>query len=166
MTGTAPALALGATVVVLLTGCGGDTTPSEPSGGIPAAPAEQAQLGTISSLRREDDRWVMRFDPMFSFTGETASVAAAEDGVVAPGEPVPNDYYRVDEQKRDYTFFVADDAEVVVLTRSGEQYGGTTIGVEELAAIVDGTTELQLFEPLDTGVWITYENDTVTRIVH
>ena len=158
-----------ATAAVLVAGCGSDdssTTPTEPTEGIPAPPEEMVAFGHISSLRREDGRWVMRFDPALSLSGETANVAAAEDGVVQPGEPVPNDSYVVDESDRLYTYVVADDAEVVVLTRSGSDYGGRTVDVAELEAILAGTSDLDMFEPIDTGVWITYRIDTVSRIVH
>jgi hypothetical protein len=160
---------LTATAAVLATGCGSDdsaTAPTAPSEGIPAPPEEMVAFGQIVSVRREDDRWVMRFDPALSLSGETANVAAAEDGVVEPGEPVPNDSYVVDESDRLYTYVVADDAEVVVLARSGSQYGGTTVDVSELEKILAGTSDVDLFEPLDTGVWITYRIDTVSRIVH
>jgi hypothetical protein len=50
--------------------------------------------------------------------------------------------------------------------RSGEEYGDTTVDVEELERILAGTTSLEMFEPLTTGVWITYHNDTVSTIVH
>lgn len=152
---------------VALVGCGGDgSTPTEPAAAVPAPPESKTLFGTITALRREGDRWVLRLDPVLAFTGETANVAAVEDGVVDPGEGVPNDWYYVDEERRDYTFLVADDAEAVVLTRSDEGYGASTVDVAELARIVADESELTLFEPLSTGVWITYANDTVSRIVH
>lgn len=155
--------------VALAAGCGGDggeaTTETE-AGGIPSPPAERSVFGHVASLEQDGGRWVMRFDPAWFLSGETANVAAAEDGVVEPGEPVPNDNYVLDESDRLLTYLVADDADVRVLTRSGDQIGTTTLTVAELAAVVDGTSALELYEPLDTGVWITYAIDTVTSVVH
>ena len=48
----------------------------------------------------------MRFDPAWFLSGETANRAAAEDGAVPPGQPVPNDNYRVEEGHRLLTYLV------------------------------------------------------------
>lgn len=154
-------------VVALAAGCGGgETTTETEAEGIPAPPAERSAFGRIASLEQDEGRWVMRFDPAWFLSGETANVAAAEDGVIEAGEPVPNDNYVLDESDRLLTYLVADDADVRVLTRAGDQIGTTTLSVAELAAVVDGTSSLGLYEPLDTGVWITYEIDTVSSVTH
>jgi hypothetical protein len=107
----------------------------------------------------------MRFDPALLLSGETANKAAAEDGAVEPGEPVPNDNYVVDESHRSYTYFVADDAKVTLLVRtSPEKWGPAPVTVAELAKILGGTSGVDLFEPLDTGVWITIDVDTVRAV--
>ena len=82
----------------------------------------------------------MRFDPAWFTSGLTASTAAAEDGVVEPGEPVPNDNYRIDEGHRLLTYVVAPHARVTVLTRHGNpaQFGATRITVPQLAQLVRG----------------------------
>jgi hypothetical protein len=162
-------------VVLLAPACGDDDAPDRTtaSGRTAAAaptglgpPAERVLLGRIASLKPAADGYEMRFDPSLLLSGETANVAAAEDGVVAPGEPVPNDNYEVDESDRLFTYLVPDDASVSVLTRTADGFGLTTVTVEELAAVVAGTSDIELFEPLDTGVWITVDIDTVRRIVH
>jgi hypothetical protein len=55
---------------------------------------------------------------------------------------------------------------VTVLTRHGDPatFGATPITVDELAQLVDGQTPVALFEPLDTGVWIRVNIDTVCSI--
>ena len=63
-------------------------------------------FGQIRSLVRKGDHYELRFDPAFWLSGETANTAAAEDGAVAPGEPVPNDYYIVDESSRTLKYLV------------------------------------------------------------
>ena len=70
-----------------------------------------------------------------------------------------------DDAPRDATFGDVVDVVVTVPVRSSpEQWGLPRVMVAELAKILDGTTELDLFEPLDTGVWITIDVDTVRSI--
>ena len=122
-------------------------------------------FGHISSLVRRDDRYEMRFDPAWFTSGITANAAAAEDGVVEPGEPVPNDNYRIEEGHRLLTYLVPTDAHVTVLTRQGDaSFAATPITVAELAQLVDGQSPVELFEPLDTGVWIRVNIDTVCTL--
>src|SRR6185437_10538798 len=123
-------------------------------------------FGHVASLSHASGRWLMRFDPEWFTSGVTANAAAAEDGVVAPGEPVPNDNYRVDEGHRLLTYLVARRARVTVLTRHGDpaRLGATPIGISKLAALVRGEKPSELFEGLDTGVWLRVHVDTVCRI--
>jgi hypothetical protein len=129
-------------------------------------PGEQAQYGHIDSLRRVGDHYELRFDPAWFLTGRTANEAAAEDGAVEPGEPVPNDHYVLEEGHRLLTFIVPDDAAVTVLTTAGDppQITPTSITVAELAQIVGGTSSIELFEPLDSGVWVRSAGDEVRSI--
>jgi hypothetical protein len=123
-------------------------------------------FGHISSLTRRGNRYEMRFDPAWFTSGATANAAAAEDDVVDPGEPVPNDNYRVEEGHRLLTYLVPPDAHVTVLTRRGDppNIGSTPITVLELAQLVNGEKPVELFEPLDTGVWIRVNVDTVCAL--
>ena len=137
--------------------------------GSESAAAEQCGdriFGHISSLTRKDDHYEMRFDPAWFTSGVTANTAAAEDGVVEPGEPVPNDNYRIEEGHRLLTYLVPADAHVTVLTRQGDpaSFGSTPITVSELAQLVNGEKPVELFEPLDTGVWIRVNIDTVCAL--
>jgi hypothetical protein len=122
--------------------------------------------GHISSLTPTGDRYEMRFDPAWFTSGVTANTAAAEDGVVAPGEPVPNDNYRIEEGHRLLTYLVPTDARVTVLTRQGDaaNFGSTPITVSELTHLVNGEKPVELFEPLETGVWIRVHIDTVCTL--
>ena len=141
--------------------------PADTAGAAPCA-YEKTTFGHISSMAREGDHFVLRFDPAWFLSGITANVAAAEDGAVEPGEPVPNDNYRLEEGHRLLTYIVPPDADVTVLTSEGDpaQLGATPISVAELARIVNGGKHRPLFEPLDTGVWIRYSIDTVCSIDH
>jgi hypothetical protein len=123
-------------------------------------------FGHITSLVRTGNHYTMRFDPAWFTSGVTANVAAAEDGVVQPGEPVPNDNYVIEEGHRKLTYLVPTDTKVTVLTRTGDpgSNGATPISVDELARIVNGGQHRQLFETLDTGVWLGIRVDTTCSI--
>ncbi|HEU4943197.1 MAG TPA: hypothetical protein VFT18_08010, partial [Gaiellaceae bacterium] len=151
--------------VLVVGGCGGTKTVTETVGAKTAAgpPSELVEFGYVKSLEREDDGYRMRFDPAWFLSGETAKVAAAEDGAVEPGEPVPNDNYRVDEGHRQLTYLVPATAEVTVLA---DGPNGTPIEVSQLADLVAGKNPLDhpLFEPLSTGFWIRVDVDTVRSL--
>ena len=129
-------------------------------------PQERVEYGHITSLGRAGDHYVLRLDPALLLSGMTANKAAEEDGAVEPGEPVPNDNYVVDEGHRTFAYIVPDGAKVTVLTNKGDpaQLGATPVTVAELARIVDGTSNVELYEPLATGVWITVDGATVRSL--
>ena len=137
----------------------------EPTAAV-ASSCGDRMYGHIASLKPDGDEYRMRFDPAWFTSGATANVAAAEDGKVEPGEPVPNDNYVVDEGHRLLTYIVPTDTPVTVLTRQGDpaNFGATSISVEELSQLVAGEKPIELFEPLDTGVWIRVHVDTVCSI--
>ena len=133
---------------------------------VAAAPCGDRQYGHIESLTRDGDGYRLRFDPAWFTGGVTANDAAAEDGAVEPGEAVPNDNYRIEEGHRLLTYIVPSDTQVTVLTRHGDpaNFGATPITVDQLAQLVDGQKPIDLFEQLDTGVWIRFDVDTVCSI--
>jgi hypothetical protein len=127
-----------------------------------APPSELTEFGHIAKLQRRGAGYLLRFDPAWFLSGVTANVAAAEDGAVPPGQPVPNDNYRLDEGHRLLSYLVPADAHVTVLTSNPLRQ--TPITVAELARIINGGKHRPLFEPLESGIWITYHIDTVSRI--
>lgn len=126
-------------------------------------PGEQVLFGYIKTLRRAGARYRMRFDPAWFLSGATANTAAAEDGAVSPGEPVPNDNYVVNEGHRLLTYVVPAKARVTVL-KTG--VAGSRITVAQLAGLVAGRNPFPrpLFERLDTGFWIRVDIDTVRSL--
>jgi hypothetical protein len=155
-----------AAVLMLAAGCGGTktvtrtvTVDSSAKRGV-GAPIEQVQFGYIKSLERKGSGYELTFDPAWFLSGETASKAAAEDGAVEPGEPVPNDHYVVDEGHRLLTYKVSPDAKVTVLVDSPNS---VPITIAELAQIVGGNHK-PLWEPIETGFWIRSRNDTVRSL--
>jgi len=156
-------LLVAAVAIASLAGCGGTKTVTETqtvTTTVRETSAARREFGYVKSLVKKGERYEMRFDPAWFLSGETANVAAAEDGAVPAGEPVPNDNYVVDEGHRQLTYLVPADAHVTVLTESPT---GTPIDVEELAQIVAGTHK-PLWEPITTGFWITVDNDMVTSL--
>ena len=123
------------------------------------SPRQVVEYGYIKSLKSKGSSFEMRFDPAWLFTGKTASQAALED---TGSSDVPNDNYVVNESTRAYTYNVAANADVRVLT-TGANLNGTPITVAQLAQIASGKNPLPkpLFEPISTGFWITIRNDTV-----
>jgi hypothetical protein len=124
------------------------------------------EFGYIKSLTRTGSRFDLRFDPAWFLSGATANTAASEDGVVEPGQPVPNDNYILDEGHRLLTYTVPAKAHVTVLMNTGAGGGptATPITVSQLAQIVHGRSHLTLFEPITTGFWIAVNVDTVRAL--
>jgi hypothetical protein len=141
-------------------------TVARPAKSSTVRPHEIAQFGYIKSLTRKGNAFEMQFDPAWFLSGETANAAAAADGAVEPGEPVPNDNYVVEEGHRLLTYAVPASTRVTVLTRGGnpEQLGATPITVPELARIVNGGKHRPLSEPIATGFWISVDVDTVRSL--
>jgi hypothetical protein len=125
---------------------------------------EHDMFGHIDSLALVGDRYELRFDPAWFTSGETANTAAAEDGVIEPGDSVPNDNYRIEEGDRLLTYLVPADADVTVLTNDGTGILSTPVTVAELAQLVKGERPIELFEGLDTGFWMRYQVDTVCSL--
>ena len=166
-------MAVAVGLVAAAAGCGraetaGTTTVAEPGAGGNHSSGGLVEFGYINSLKRDGDEFELRFDPAWFLRGLTANVAAAEDGAVESGEPVPNDNYVVDESHRLLTYLVPESAPVTVLTRRGDpaQFGATPITVAQLAAILEGGNPPAgpLYEPLSTGFWIVVDIDTVRSL--
>ena len=76
-----------------------------------------------------------------------------------------NDNYRVEEGHRLLTYLVSPSARVTVLVQSP----WLRQGADQRRSghrLVDGekVPGVTLYEPLDSGVWVTYEIDTVRKI--
>jgi hypothetical protein len=93
-------------------------------------PREMVFYGHAKSLARRSGHWELRVDPALFLSGLAAQHAAVEDGAIAPGEAVPNDYYTRDDSHRLLTFRVAPRARVTVMTAGPK---ATAITVPELA---------------------------------
>jgi hypothetical protein len=138
-------------------------TESEP---VAAPQCDDKIFGHIRSLARRGDHYVLRFDPAWFTLGETANTAAAEDGAVEPGEPVPNDVYVIDGSHRLLTYLVRPGTHVTVLVNQPTGILSKPITVEELAEIVrtGKSSQRKLFETLESGVWLRYRIDTACAL--
>lgn len=143
-------------VLYFTTSTGDESTASEQ--------CENRIFGRIASLTRTGEQYEMRFDPSLLTSGVTANTAAAEDGKVEPGQPVPNDNYEIDESDRVLTYYVPADAAVTVLTNNDTGIMSTPVTVAELAELVDGGKPVELFEPLSTGFWMRFHVDTACTL--
>jgi hypothetical protein len=156
-------------VIIVAAGCGGTTTVTKTvtvagttKRGV-GPPGERVEFGYIKSLTRKGGGFEMRFDPAWFLSGITANTAAAEDGAVEPGQPVPNDNYVVQEGHRLLTYLVPATARVTVLSRG---VNGSPITVSQLTDLVAGKNPFHraLFEPISTGFWILVDIDTVRSL--
>jgi hypothetical protein len=124
--------------------------------------------GHITTLAQKGDGFELHFDPAWFTSGLTANTAAAEDGAVPKGEPVPNDNYVVEEGHRSLGYLLPASAQVTVLAKGAALDDGgfpsAEITVAELGRIVNGGAHRPLFEPLDSGVWIRVHVDTVCSV--
>jgi hypothetical protein len=127
-------------------------------------PKVQTMYGHIRSLVRRGARYELRLDPALWLEGVTAQRAAVADGVLRPGEPVPNDYYIRDEGHRVLVFLVPASARATVLTAGPRS---TSVPISELAQIVKGKNpnHRKLFDRArGLGYWIRYSTDTVLSL--
>jgi hypothetical protein len=106
-------------LVLVAAGCGGggdenaspELTQTSTRRAPPPAPAPE-HFGYIRSVSTAGPVATLAFDEAQFLTGSDAQKAAAEDGVVPPGEPVPNDYYIRNPDKTTRTIRIANDAKI------------------------------------------------------
>jgi hypothetical protein len=163
---TVAAGVVGAISLVLIAGAGArSASPLVKSPFLPqpptAPPAERVLFGHVESLARRGSRYELRLDPAEFLGGLTANRAAIEDGVIPPGDVVPNDYYIRDEGHRLLTYRVPGDAHVTIITKGVR---ATRITVAELAQIVRGRNPKHrpLYDTRGTlGFWVRVATDSV-----
>jgi hypothetical protein len=107
-------------LALVAAGCGGggdenaspEPTQTSTRRAPPPAPAPAERFGYIRSVSTAGPVATLAFDDAQFLTGRDAQIAAEKDGVVAPGEPVPNDYYIRNPDKTTRTLRIANDAKV------------------------------------------------------
>jgi len=78
----------------------------------PPGPSPAEHFGYIRSVSTAGPAATLAFDEAQFLTGDAAQKAAEEDGVVAHGESVPNDYYIRNRDKTTQTLRIANDAKI------------------------------------------------------
>jgi len=149
---TSRSVRLAATAVLAAVALAARPVPS--ANAAPRFCGEQRLFGYIRSLDKSGNQYLLRFDPAFFLSGETANRAAAEDGVVPPGQPVPNDNYVVNESRRTYVYRVTPATRIRVLLRGGDITKGSPVSAATLARLVRGGRPVRLFEGLQSGFWL------------
>jgi hypothetical protein len=134
-----------------------------------APPGQQAAtyFGGIVSIRQVDaKRYLLVLKPESFLVGVTARVAfAAQQGtqcepLSCPG--VPDDHLVVPAGGRQLTFVLPAKTSGTVLTVGGGNFSSTTVSAAQLAALAGGAKKPRLIEPLESGVWLSVDVDTVT----
>lgn len=134
----------------------------------PATPAPVAALpdGEVFAYINEVGGAEITVDPALMLTGEEARAAAEADGVIGPGEDLPNDFYIRNTDPGPLTVGVADDADLVVLTfDSGGSITETSIALADLVVAFTGDYPGVPIYGLVAGefpVTLTVEGGTVT----
>ncbi len=128
-------------------------------------PTTIVQYGYVRSLASSGSTYRLRFDPALWLGGDTANRAAIEDGVIAPGDTVPNDYYIRNESRKTLAYTVPRTARVTILTVPAGGPRSTRITVSELAAITQGRNPNgRKLYGRGLGYWARIVGDRVVRL--
>jgi len=116
----------------------------------------------IKTIKTGTDPKVIRFDLAAFLTGDEANEAAVEDGVIEPGDSVPNDYYVVNDNPMLRKLPLADDVKVLIV--NWDSCCDSIVGeLDEVAeAFKTGATE-GLYRSI-SGFWITVKGGIVTKL--
>jgi hypothetical protein len=128
-------------------------------------PKEITQFGYVTSVTPKGKSYVIRFDPALWLEGETANVAAAEDGAIKPGESVPNDYWIRNPDHKLLTYELPASTHVTILVNVRT----TKVTVARLAQLLKAKpkscgTPYLLRLPCRLGFWLRYSVDTVKSL--
>ena len=136
----------------------------------PAAEAQTASVkyfGIPKSVTKLDaKRYALEIQPEFFLVGVTANVAfaAGQQNACQPLEcaAVEDDRWVIPAGTQKLLFVLPAKTTGTVLTLGSQQMRTTTITAAQLSALVGGATQPKLMEPLDSGLWVTVNVDTVT----
>ena len=163
-------LAILVAAVLILAGCGGSEESSPETSGTTTGTTTQAQaageqFGYIRSVSTAGPAATLAFDEAEFLTGDEAQRAAEEDGVVQPGEPVPNDYYIRNPDKTTQTLPIATDAKITARRCSLCRKGQPGDLEDFLASFMKtGQTYADPYRGAKSQYWLTIENGTVVAI--
>jgi hypothetical protein len=176
-------LAVAFAAVLALAGCGAaKTTVSTVTSTVTSTqtvtvrqPAQSSALGVqdasyfgqITSIAEATPkRYVLVLKPESFLVGVTANVASAEQQgtqcapLSCPG--VEDDHLVVPAGTQKLTFVLPVTTTGTVLTAGRGNFVSTKISAAQLAALVGGAKTPKLIEPLESGVWLAVNVDTIT----
>ena len=163
-------LAACAAILFLATACGGkgagesNTLDRTQSTTTTAAPAGE-RFGYIRSVSAAGPATTLAFDEAEFLIGNEAQKAAEEDGVIPPGEPVPNDYYIRNPDKATKTYPIANDAQITAKRCSLCRKGQSGELGPFLASFMQGRqTYAQPYRGKYALYWLTIEDGRVVAI--
>jgi hypothetical protein len=151
--------------LLVLTGCSGDEDTSPPAAQprTHAPPAEH--FGYIRSVSTAGGPVTIAFDEAEWLSGDEAQRAAEEDGVVAPGEALPNDYYIRNADKSTRSLEVVAEAKITArrcqLCREGKP-GNLADFLEAFGE--QGLTYGDDYRGAESQYWLTIERGRVVAI--
>lgn len=163
-------------LVLVAAGCGGggdeNAAPEPPrtqtstrSAPPPPAPSGGERFGYIRSVSTAGPAATLAFDEAEFLTGKAAQQAAEQDGVVAPGEPVPNDYYIRNPDKTTRTLRIANGAKITAKRCEPCRHGQPGELEPFLAAFMKGRqTFADPYRGKYSQYWLTIENGEVVAI--
>lgn len=154
------------------------TTPIETKGSSPVQVAGDGRyFGYVRAVDAKSQPSTVSFDVAQFFFGKDAQSAAERDGVVPPGEPVPNDHYERNTDTKAQALTVAPNASVTAAgpasrlitnqaaqsrCRSGCENGVVPVSLPEFFAAF----EKKRYGMTAAGdpVWVTIRDGLVVRI--
>jgi hypothetical protein len=151
-------------------GGGGDAKVAEPAASTQATtttstPPANEHFGYIRSVSTAGPTATLAFDEAEFLTGKEAQAAAVEDGVVPPGQPVPNDYYIRNPDKATKIYPIANDAQITAKRCSLCRDGKPGALGPFLASFMQGRqTYADPYRGKYSQYWLTIEDGRVVAI--
>ena len=144
-------------VLVALAGCGG---------GDGAALDDGRHFGYVRAVNIASDPATIDFDVAEFLSSQIAQDAAVEDGVIRPGEPVPNDYYIRNEDKSVESLEVSPDVKVTHVQCPTSCSEGLPGDFDAFAAAFKGQgyTLNDEYRGAESQYWVTVDGGEVVAI--
>ena len=131
----------------------------------PPVPASVEHFGYIRSVSTAGPAATLAFDEAEFLTGAAAQKAAEEDGVVQPGEPVPNDYYIRNADKTTRTLRIANDTKITARRCDPCRHGRDGQLGPFLASFMEGRqTYAEPYRGKYSQYWLTISDGEVVAI--
>lgn len=158
--------------LVLLAGCGGDSSTAEPpmtSDASVESPllADGRWFGYIRAVDPSASPQTISFDVAEFLVGNEAQRAAEAEGAVSPGEPVSNDYYVRNPEKTVRTLSLMPNASVSVVRCPNSCSEGHKGLLADLLASFDDPRPRTLgddYRGSDSQYWVTLGGGRVVAI--